>query len=79
MASPLIHVLSEIATTSPKAVLMNGQDYWRIEDLLAQARRDQKGHPELREGKAYSWDSKRGKIVVTHYQVPVFWEPGTDL
>lgn len=76
---PLLHILSIAATARPELVLMDGRDYWRIESLIRQARRDQKSHAELREGKAYSWrELGSGKIVVYHYGVPVFWEPGTE-
>lgn len=80
---PLLHVLSDAATARPELVLMDGHgSYWRIESIIRQARRDQKTHHELREGTAYSWGympRDRTKIVVYHYGVPVFWEPGTEI
>lgn len=79
---PLLHILSDLATAEQGLVLMDGHgNYWRIENMIRQARRDQKTHKELREGTAYSWQKlpRSAKIVVYHYQVPVFWEPGAEL
>lgn len=78
---PLLHILSDAATARQDLVLMQGRDYWRIEALIRQARRDQKDNPELRTGRAYSWSAQpgSGKIVVYHWQRPVFWEPGTEI
>lgn len=78
---PLVHVLSDAATSRPELVLMHGRDYWRIESLIRQARRDQKSNPELMDVRAYAWHALpgSGKIVVYHWGSPVFWEPGAEL
>jgi hypothetical protein len=78
---PLVHVLSDAATARPELVLMDRVGYWRIESLIRQARRGQKSNPELGEGRAYSWHALpgSGKIVVYHFGVPAFWEPGAEV
>lgn len=77
----LLHTLSEVAVEKPSLVLMQGRDYWRIEELIAQARRDEKkkGYEHLKFD-AFSWSRTPGsnKIVVWHYRQPIFREPGTE-
>ena len=86
---PLLVLLGELALGHPKLVLMRGQGYYRIEDLLRWARKDAKsGPPEDRKALAdpIYWHTKdeRGKLLVKGTdarggEFVAFVEPGSDI
>jgi len=84
----LFQILTELAITHPKLVLMRGRDYHRIEDLLRWARRDSiSGTP--RDKKALSdpvcWHTQdaHGKILIKRIEEDresvTYVEPGSDV
>lgn len=84
----LFHVLGEIALPHPKAVLMKGRDYWRIEHILSRARRDLKsGSPQDRamlSAEEYWWETGPDGRIVVWWESPrgpraVFAEAGSDV
>lgn len=82
---PLLTVLSTIQFTQPKVVLMQGRSYFRIEDLIDQARRDAANDESARaalEAKIYSVEKgPDGKMViwrdVAGGRKATFVEPGS--
>jgi hypothetical protein len=63
---PLFTVLGELAMVRPGLVLQRGPQYWRIENLLRQARRDIRDpehHTALGEP-VYAWETIDGKTVI---------------
>jgi hypothetical protein len=82
----LFVVLADLAFFKPKAVLTRGSGYWRIEALVAQARRDLKSGPEesrraLSE-ESYWWEEDAEGLAVVMRSTPpgpvaVFAEPGS--
>jgi hypothetical protein len=84
MRSSLFQILTELAITHPRLVLLRGREYYRIEDLLKWARRDLvSGHPDDQEALSspiywHTTDGK-GKIVIRKNDyVVAFVEPGSD-
>jgi hypothetical protein len=80
---PLYRILDDLATHHPKLVLVQGRRYWRIEDLVRQAKQDmvrnQRDRSKLSEP-AFDQTRVDGKIVILGRggQV-VFVEAGSDL
>lgn len=68
MAEPrsLIAIIGELALLRPKLVLTQGPKYWRVEDLLKQARKDRKaGAAEDLEALLYAVeDDVLGKVSI---------------
>lgn len=60
---------------------MQGRNYWRVEDLFAQAKADAK-RENLRDAvldKAYTWSEEGGKILIRRGADTVFAEAGSDI
>lgn len=84
----LFQVLTELAITHPKLVLMRGLDYDRIEDLLRWARRDLASGTPMNK-RALSdpvyWHSQdaHGKILIKRIEgdreFVAYVEPGSDV
>lgn len=82
---PLLTVLSAIRFTQPKMVLMQGRTYFRIEDLIDQARRDAATDETARaslEAQIYSAENgPDGKLVIWRdaggARKATFVEPGS--
>lgn len=80
----LFQVLTELAITYQKLVLMRGRQYYRIEDLLKWARRDkasgtQEDQKELSNPIYWHTTDDQGKIVIRKHDYIAFVEPGSDL
>lgn len=81
MAQSLIRILDDLAIHHPKLVLLQGRRYWRIEDLLAQAKRDLVRSQRDREAlshPAYEERDLNGKVVILKGRLPIFFEAGLD-
>lgn len=85
---PLHVVLAKLLQWHPRLVLSKGRNYWRIEDLVLQARGDlEKGPEESRRALSvpiYRFDEDAlGKIVVWKETglvgTPVFSEVGSEI
>lgn len=83
----LFHVLGELLMTKPKLVLVKGAEYYRIEDLVAAARRlVNSAKPEavlIHRTPQFTWDhDARGKVVVRQEGPrgirPVYAEVGSE-
>ena len=82
---PLLTVLSTIQFTQPRMVLMQGRSYFRIEDLIDQARRDAANDETARvslEAQIYSAEKgPDGKLVIwrdaSGGRKATFVEPGS--
>lgn len=81
-------VLARLLQWYPRLVLSKGRDYWRIEDLVRQARGDlEKGPEEARRALSapiYRFDEDAlGKIVIWKEtgsaSLPVFSEVGSEV
>lgn len=83
---PLLTVLATIQFTQPKLVLMQGRSYFRIEDLIDQARRDAANDETARaslEAQIYSFErGSDGKLVIWRDAAggrkATFVEPGSS-
>jgi hypothetical protein len=84
----LFQILTELAVTHPKLVLMRRRNYYRVEDLLRWARRDREvGTP--RDMKALTdpayWHTQdtHGKILIKRIEgdreLVAYVEPGSDV
>lgn len=73
----LVATLSDLATARPWTVLMQGRDYWRIEALIRQARKDEKSETHLKRD-AYRYEITNDKAVVYELERPILWEPGAQ-
>ncbi len=82
MAEPLYRILDDLATHHRKLVLVQGRLYWRIEDLVRQAKvdmvRDERARAALSD-EAYEQEVVDGKVVVFRHRKPFFVEAGSDL
>ncbi len=80
---PLYRILDDLATHHRKLVLVQGKRYWRIEDLVRQAKTDMvksARHREALSDPSYNQTTVDGKIVVfSRGGQPVFVEAGSDL
>jgi hypothetical protein len=85
---PLHVVLAKLLQWYPRLVLSKGRNYWRIEELVRQARGDiEKGPEESRHALTapiYRFDEDTlGKVVVWKetglVRTPVFSEVGSDV
>ncbi len=67
----LIALLGELTLLRPKLVLQQGTRYWRIEDLLRQARRDRRTEERRAELEALLYglsEDARGKVSIRNLQ-----------
>ncbi len=74
----LHEILDFLATHKKKLVLMQGRNYWRIEDLFAQAKRDLKSevHRKAVLDEAFILEEHQGKTVIKKLGEVIFFEPG---
>lgn len=82
MPEPLYRILDDLATHHRKLVLVQGQRYWRIEDLLRQAKTDMVRSEQDRlalSDPAYEKGEVAGKIVIFRHGNIFFVEAGSDL
>lgn len=82
MPEPLYRILDDLATHHRKLVLVQGSRYWRIEDLVRQAKTDmvrsEKDRAALSDP-AYEQSEVSGKIVILRHGDPFFVEAGSEL
>lgn len=82
MPEPLYRILDDLATHHRKLVLVQGSRYWRIEDLVRQAKQDlvrsEKDRTALSDP-AYAQSVIDGKIVIFRHGNPFFVEAGSEL
>lgn len=82
MAEPLYRILDDLATHHRKLVLVQGKLYWRIEDLVRQAKidmvRSEKDRLALSDP-AYEKSEVDGKVVIFRNGDPFFVEAGSEL
>lgn len=82
MAEPLFRILDDLALHHRKLVLVQGSRYWRIEDLVRQAKQDlvrDERHRAALSDRAYERGEVDGKIVIFRHGEPVFVEAGSEL
>jgi hypothetical protein len=82
VAEPLYRILDDLASHHHKLVLVQGRRYWRIEDLVRQAKTDMVRSDRDRAALSdpvYEQAVHEGKIVIFRHGEPVFVEAGSDL
>lgn len=82
MGLPLYRILDDLATHHRKLVLVQGQRYWRIEDLVRQAKQDlvrsERDRMALSDP-SYEQSEVDGKVVIFRHGNVAFVEAGSDL
>lgn len=78
----LFQILGDLAIHQKKLVLMQGRDYWRIEDLFAQVKADVKASERARQtllDPIYTVETVDGKVEIRKAEGgrPVFVEAGS--
>lgn len=82
MPEPLYRILDDLATHHRKLVLVQGQRYWRIEDLVRQAKQDMVRSEKDRlalSDPSYEKSEVDGKVVIFRHGDPFFVEAGSEL
>ncbi len=76
----LFQILDHLATHRRKLVLMQGRNYWTVQDLFAQAKADARSerYREAVLDRAYAWSEEDGKVVIRRGVEVIFFEPGWE-